>query len=34
MEAAYHRHDISDHVWSLLEPPSAGPKRRLGRDRP
>ncbi len=20
MEAAYHRHDISDHVWNLLEP--------------
>ena len=27
---AYRRHDISDHVWELLEPPSAWSQRYLG----
>lgn len=30
MTAAYHRHDISDHVWSLLEPLLPGRKGSWG----
>ena len=30
MEAAYHRHDISDHAWELLEPHLPGRKGSWG----
>jgi transposase len=30
MEASYHRHDISDKVWSLLEPHLPGQRGQWG----
>ena len=30
MEASYHRHDISDNVWALLEPHLLGQRGVLG----
>lgn len=31
MDASYHRHDLSDHVWSLLEPHLPGRPGGWGR---
>ena len=30
MEASYHRHDISDNVWALLEPHLPGQRGQWG----
>ena len=30
MEASYHRHDISDEVWALLEPHLPGQRGQWG----
>ena len=32
MEAAYHRHDISDHVWEILKDHLSGRKGSQGRE--
>ena len=32
MEAAYHRHDISDHVWEILKDHLSGRKGSRGRE--
>lgn len=34
METSYHRHDISDAMWALLEPHLPGQRGQWGRDCP